>query len=78
MSALSIAKTIVTFTSAIGASTIVTAAIRTTVPQSTNVLQKVAVGAGSFAISGLVGSKVLGYTGREFDGIVEIFKNLGK
>lgn len=75
MNWLSISKELLKFVASTGAATVVTHAIKSTTPANIGTINKVLVGAGTFALSSMVASKVAAYVDEEvnktFDQIVK-------
>lgn len=78
MDKLNVLKTILQYTASTGAGMVVTRGVKHNVPAPTKTIPSVAFKVGTLGISGVAGSMVHTYVGREFDEIVSIFRELDK
>lgn len=72
MDALKTAKTLVMYSSSIGAGLMVGSALRTYVPKSDNPIIRGCQFMGAFSIAGLASEAAFKYSGEQFDGIVAL------
>ena len=70
MNWIKIAKGLTSFVVSAGVSTIVTNVVRATTPRNIGLLNKIAIGVGGLALSGLVADQAVKYVEKEIDEVL--------
>lgn len=78
MDKLNTLKTILQYSASIGTGMVVTRGIKQNIAAPTKTISAFAFKAGTYGISGVAGSMVHTYIGREFDELVAIFREVDK
>lgn len=78
MDKLEILKKTLQYSASLGAAGIVGTTIKSNIPPASTPIKRYLNLAGVYGLSGLVGGKVHSYIGREFDELVELFREADK